>query len=178
MQEAETLFFADSVCCCQLLDTYHLTATSFPLYLFAAFGILHFLNHLVGDLPSMLHHLIATEGEGSHLTGFREQAKPSLAYAKSIIFQEKRMSEDDLLFSQLDCAFHHLSIPLASYHHKIEEMEQRRALENTKANIIDTLIHMHCNRLLGTDPQLEKKARVIAWFLLKKIYHQREVVRT
>lgn len=43
---------------------------------------------------------------------------------------------------------------------------------NTPSNIADNLIHMHCNRLLGTSPSLEQKARVAAAYFIEKATFQ------
>ena len=45
------------------------------------------------------------------------------------------------------------------YFEKIRERHAKGGLSTEPFSIKNSLLHMHCNRLLGTDPEMEKKAR-------------------
>lgn len=47
-----------------------------------------------------------------------------------------------------------------------------RIPDSDKISILDSLVHMHCNRLLGIDPTAEKRARAIAYYLQKRVFSE------
>lgn len=69
--------------------------------------------------------------------------------------------------SELVEIFKQREIPLNVYFDHIKSLKVEQ-LHNSKENIIDSLIHMTCNRILGIENELEKKARVLAYSVLKK----------
>ena len=45
--------------------------------------------------------------------------------------------------------------------------------QTEQRSILDSLIHMHCNRLFGIDPKLESKARAHALHILSSLQQKR-----
>lgn len=172
IEQAEKVFCADSQMCCTLLEIASLPSNTLPLFAFAAFGIIHFLKHLDGQLSSMIQFLAPMEKERGLLSGFRPHLKKVMQDVYALFFQEKKGQEEDLVLFHLKQAFALSTEAMQHYREKIEELEQKDALQNTKEQLLDSLLHMHCNRLLGTDAQLEQKARVLAYHTLKKMHYQ------
>ncbi len=172
IEQAEDVFCADSQMCCTLLEMAALPSHTRPLFVFAALGVIHFLKHLDGQLSSMAQLLSPMETEKALLSGCRPHLKQVVQDAQMLFFQENNEQIEDPLLLHLKQAFTLSSGAMQCYREKIEELEQKHTLQNTKEQILDSFLHMHCNRLLGTDAQLEKKARVLAYHILKKMHHQ------
>ena len=91
------------------------------------------------------------EIDKSALDGFREWKKVLLSPVDPLMQEafEKRYAS-------------HLSFGA-----KMVELADANMLSTTPFSILDSLIHMHCNRLFGTDLKLEAKARAFACHALK-----------
>lgn len=172
IEHAEEVFCTDSQMCCTLLEIAALPSNTWPLFAFAALGIIHFLKQVDGQLSSMIQYLAPMEKEKALLSGFRPHLKKVVQGAQILFFQENKGQEEDLSLAHLKQAFTLSSGALQRYREKMEELAQENTLQNTKEQLLDSLLHMHCNRLLGTDAQLEKKARVLAYHILKKMPYQ------
>lgn len=149
IESVEQFFYADSLACCSLLSH---TKRAFALEVIASFGIISILKSFYGELSKMINLLLPYQKENHLLDGFRPHAKAAIASAKNFL---ERRSE----------AMH----ALVEHVHLLEE---KGMLWNTKAHLVTSLIHMHCNRLLGLSKELEKKSLVIALYILKKIEHE------
>lgn len=136
---AEEFFHADSQLCAKIL---HLPDLPFV----CAFDIVQMIDHFFDTLDEQIAFLKPMEVDNALLAGQRAKLKT---------FGE--FSHD--LFSLT---------PLKQYVEKIDLLESQGKLWNTKKGILDSLIHMHCNRLLGIDSTLEKLARVTALYALKR----------
>lgn len=136
---AEEFFHADSRLCAKLL---HLPDLPFV----AACNIVQLIEHFFATLDEQIAFLKPVEVDNALLAGQRAKLKT--------------LGESSLdLFSLT---------PLTHYIEKIDLLESQGKLWNTKKGILDSLIHMHCNRLLGIDSTLEKLARVTALYALKR----------
>jgi thiopeptide-type bacteriocin biosynthesis protein len=170
LEEVEDVFFMDSYYCCYVMNHLNHFPDTLPLVSWTALGLIYFLNQLDGNPSSMIQFLTPLEKDMALLAGVRQQTKTILQYAHALFLPNTQTSDsNDPLLTQIQQALMGLNSSLTSYRKKLEELEEKGTLQNTKAQIIDSLLHMHCNRLLGIDSNLEKKARVIAYHLLKKI---------
>ena len=53
----------------------------------------------------------------------------------------------------------------------MEELFVKNQLIGDPFSIASSIIHMHCNRLMGVDSKNERKARAFAGFALEKLGH-------
>ena len=145
---AEEFFCKDSEASILLFP--HLRSL-FPSYAVAAFGIMQIL-HSFDQLPPV------TEESMHLLKGSRAFEQKFLSYAKRLFFGAPD-EESDGLFRVIACSIHIKADSLQRYADKIGRPEQ----------VIASLIHMHCNRLLGPFREEEMKALAIACHFLAKL---------
>jgi len=62
---------------------------------------------------------------------------------------------------------------LKKYIYKLKETILEKNFPADKLlDLLDSLIHMHCNRLMGINAELERKARCFSEFITKKIQYK------
>jgi thiopeptide-type bacteriocin biosynthesis protein len=151
IEVAETFFWVDSIWSLRLLKGNNL---SIPLFIEAAFTIVRFLKGFGLDIIESLRLLEIPETQKDLLNGLRPYNQIAMA----------RLSETHR--EELDLTLH-------QFGNCLREAELAKALWTPKEEVINSLIHLHCNRLLGTDPDLERRARVAAFHFLskQKAYH-------
>lgn len=140
MASAEEWFYFDSIACSKLLNA------SKPHAFIAAHSIICMLDLFFESYEEKFAFLEPLEKEAHLLSGQRETMKSMFNWQM-----------DKSLFE-----------PLKAYVRIINECEAKGSLWNTKKGILDSLIHMHCNRLLGIDNTIEQQARVAGLFFLKR----------
>lgn len=155
---AEDIFFADSQCCNHLLQLSAILK-HIPLFALASLGMINYLIQLENDREAMIDCL-SFEHDFDLLKGLREEIKGTLQLANLLFFQDQHESVDDL--SQ---CYGLSTDALKSYRQQLD----LKQTWNERKMIIQSLLHMHCNRLLGNDLLLEKKARTLALHVLNKI---------
>jgi lantibiotic biosynthesis protein len=174
IQLAEDLFCADSQSSLYLLNIFHANKEGLPLFALAALGIVNMLLVFFHkELALMVQFLSFIKSEGSLLTGFRDSLKQVADYVNKLFFEvpEKNINTDPL-FSHLNQALS-ISIPaIEAYERQISELEKQGLLWNSKSQIIDSMVHMHCNRMMGPNIEEEKRARIVAYHILNKIEQQ------
>lgn len=119
-----------------------------PLHVIAASSILDLLNgmHLTLEEQNIFFH--ETSIEKTALSGFKDWRKKVL-FSPPLI-QEilcKRQIALTKVRQAIDCFSHELT--------------------SSPFSILSSIIHMHCNRLMGTDPKAEAKARAFAGYAIK-----------
>lgn len=165
MDLAEEMFCFDSDFCAYVLKTSENEKMHFKLEWIAAFTILFLLRIFYSNHQSMVYFLSRMEGEMSMLKGCREKLKEFNKIANWIWFNPEHQGKLNDLSSTKNIldALGSLSQQFDRFKTKMDESLNNNRLWNNKDHIVDSFIHMHCNRLLGTNVDLEKKARVIAY---------------
>lgn len=169
---AEDLFCADSQCCIYLHHIFHNDPKNLPLFALSALAIVHYLIHFfANDLKTCIQFLNYWQNEHKLLSGSRNSLKIFSNLTHQLFFDQsdKIDKEENPLLFHLKSAFSHTGETIQIYNQKILDLEKKQELWNGRWNIYDSLIHMHCNRMLGIDLEIEKKARVTAYYILKKM---------
>lgn len=63
-----------------------------------------------------------------------------------------------------------------TYYQKLEQHRSEALLTNSKDDIVFSIIHMHLNRLIGTDRKLEQKIMILTRHAMNSLiqYHKRK----
>jgi thiopeptide-type bacteriocin biosynthesis protein len=144
MNLVEEFFCLDSLCCSYFISENQLI----PQYITAALGIIHLLKKFYKNAETLIQFLSPSSEDRALLKGIRTHSRIS----------PEQFSD---LFSIRDTVIEKLTS-------HIEELEKSDQLWNSKESIADSLIHMHCNRLMGPSTHLEKKARAAAFYFIQK----------
>lgn len=92
----------------------------------------------------------------SLLNGF-DSEKEKMNTDKPMIYQTLKIREDNFKY----------------YYTKVLEKEQLKELINEKEDITLSVIHMHLNRLLGTDRTKERRVMILARHSINSLFHYR-----
>lgn len=165
---AENFFCEDSRCAVKILAN---PDPAWPLYLIASFGIINLLQRFYPDVKNMLKVMSTSQDQAKLLDGIRPYSKVGIEFAKSILMKQEITIEHVYQQFLMNC-FSQTHLALDRLAEKLSELEKQGEAWNPLNRILDSLVHMHCNRLLGTSPLLEQKARVAAAYLIEKVSHQ------
>lgn len=159
LEAAEAFFCADSACCIHLLQLAEELKGVMPLYGIGALGVMHILHQFYETPLAMESFLQPAQKDAHLLSGFRPFSTKLTEWAIALFFDGK----EDHLPAQLKNCFSSGDPFLARLKNSIEAP--------CEINLIESLIHMRCNRLMGIDHEKERKACVIAHATCKKIPH-------
>ena len=161
LEFAEELFSFDSLCCLQILQN----APSFDLPL-PVWGALCILNLVQGASESAAdqtaffsHFQIDKKG----LAGIREHSGKALKIASALLSDSVPV---DPFLASLQALFGKIRALASPLFFAADE------IWTDKKSLLRSLIHMHCNRLLGIDPETEIKALAISQYLFEKRIYQ------
>ncbi len=122
-----------------------------PLHVIGAISILEILKSLNLDLTDQLTFFSQTGIDKTELSGFKEWRKIILSPPPPI------------LQGIFDKRSHSLSV-IAN---KVKELKNDQQLTTSFFSIITSIIHMHCNRLVGIERKIENKVRAYAGYALQ-----------
>lgn len=161
----EEMFCFDSDFCANILKISENKKTNFKPEFLAAFNILFLLKIFYPNRQSIMGFLSKIESEMSLLKGSREDLKGFNTVVNLVLsdFKVKDNLDKFPSIKEILPLLDSLSQQFIRLKAKMDDCSNHNRLWNQKDHIVDSLIHMHCNRLLGTNIDLEKKARVIAY---------------
>jgi thiopeptide-type bacteriocin biosynthesis protein len=143
IEEAESFFCNDSQ---KVLDTIQ-RKIQLPDFIKGTLSILELLEKFGLSHADQITFLSENDLKKELLVGFREWKKTILAWMKNNLFKEQG-SNPYLLFNKLNI------------------LNTRHELTTSPQNILNSLVHMHFNRLLGCDLYVEQKIRAFAFHSL------------
>ncbi|MGL5263618.1 MAG: lantibiotic dehydratase [Candidatus Rhabdochlamydia sp.] len=150
---AETFFQADSECAFSLLSLLLSKKTQFPNYIVVSLSLIHLLKSFGLSFEQQKTLFNQMNFKKELLEGFREW-KSKIVFVINTLNQKPSSvsNEEQNLFSEI---FQKRELQQSSY---IIALQESTHLEN----ILISLMHMNCNRILGIDFLLEQKAYVYA----------------
>lgn len=149
IETVENFFCADSQTALALL----LEQYSLPDY---AIGALSILEMIPGTLEERVAFLGRRAVKKNDLEHFQKWKRPLISIAEAIL-TNNLMEKEAKLFQALNLR----QEALFQLHAQMGKANQQ--------SILDSLIHMHCNRLFGVDAKLESKARAHAFHILSSL---------
>ncbi len=161
---AENFFCADASTSIDLLGVIEETKLPLPDFAVTALSLIDLLKGFGMKLQEMITFLKSGDYALSELKGFREVKKEMFKIAAMILEDAQNSA-----FDFLDQAFNKRKNSQYLYNQKIIENHRKGLLSNSLESIQSSLLHMHCNRLLGNQIQLEKKARLYALHTLQHL---------
>ena len=154
IDHAERLFFFDSYCSIMLLKLINQKALKLPNYSIAALSFITFLKDFGFNIEEAIKLLSFSNADKSEMKGFREWKRPLMQLAE-VFMQDAPLEMANSEYSYLKRSFGIRKEAILNYRKHLNQKENG-------VSMIESMMHMHCNRLLGTDHTLEKKARLYA----------------
>lgn len=155
IEAAESAFFADSEFSLHLINEILLKKIDIPDYMIVALSLMEILKGCHLSLAEQVNFFSMMKLDKKLLEGFREW-KNKLIPLVSLIFDEKLLLFNERPLFQEGPLARRREL-LGDYFSKVKENKQ---------SILTSILHMHCNRVLGTDGLLEQKAYAYASHLL------------
>lgn len=160
ISQAEIYFKVDSMMALALIQAKQRKSTPLPLYVLVSISLIEILLDWGLNLESQIQFFTDMKLEKKQLEGFREW-KAQLVEIFSGIHEGGR----------------------TLYPSELKDSRARALLELKQAVpqkdqpfILNSLCHMHCNRTMGTDHQLEQKAYLFALNALKNLQKKQALV--
>jgi len=170
IEVAESFFCADSSTAIALLNLMAEKKLSLPDYAIAALSLIDLLSGLEMNLQEKMSFLKSFVTDQRELKGFRYIKSHLLTLLKPILEPIQGELETTLLID----AFKIRKEALKVYKDKILQQYQQKSLSTPLSLIYNSLLHVHCNRLLGCQLNLEKKAYLYAYHTLLCYWNQQE----
>jgi thiopeptide-type bacteriocin biosynthesis protein len=166
IEDAEAFFCADSATAINLLQLLADKKIPIPDYVVAALSLIDLLNGFGMSLADMCKFLKNTPKD--ELKGFREWRSPlSTLVGAYFNFDHAAPNEEAVLLHQ---AFQKRKTAQQQLTIKMADLQNQGLLSSLPATIQDSILHMHCNRLMGISGALEKKARAFALHTLESFH--------
>lgn len=166
---AESFFCLDSITSINILSRLFENNFNIPHYIVAVISILDLLQGFGIKTEDQMALLEVKEKQV--LEGFREW-KPFLAMIGKAICKNELSSLENENMHHLTPIFLNRKQFQSHFSNRLNDLNDTSSLSNPPYQIINSLIHLHCNRLMGCDLTLEKKARLYAQQALRSIQHE------
>lgn len=162
---AEGIFHADSIATIGILKATIGKKISLSEEVIAAMSLIDMLKRFGMGQDEQLSFFSTQNIDRNELTGFREY-KSTLTYLAEAILQDKMSScsEEAHILNDL---FLIRDAAIQTFVHRLELIKSLHGLPTSVSMILNSILHMHCNRLLGRDRKKENKARLFAQHTLE-----------
>lgn len=167
IESAEALFCADSLTAVSLVNAILSKKTALKEEIISAVSVINLLQGFGMNLKQQLEFFTAATGKTEELKGFREHKSSLLSLGEAAL--QNTLQNHSQEGKVLCDAFQVRQPTLSAFSAKLQEIESRKTLATPPFMIYDSIVHMHCNRLLGREAKRESKARLYAFHTLKII---------
>ncbi|MGA8163796.1 MAG: lantibiotic dehydratase [Waddliaceae bacterium] len=164
----ENVFSVDSRCILKILASGNLP---FPPYLIASLGMINILHRFFPDIQQMMAAITPNQDQIHLLDGIRSYSKLGIELTKAILMNRKNTIKNPHLQFLMEC-YCQTQPALDTLARTLAELEKKGDAWQPITGIVHSIMHMHCNRLLGTSSLIEQKSQVIAHYLLEKASFQ------
>lgn len=165
MEKAEDIFYADSDGCLNLME--NITSLDLPKHLLGALGIINIVRSFYPSTDDQIKLLSPNSQDKHFLKGVREHT-PKVVQLMLDLFSDAKGENVQVLV--LKEAFEKTAQACEQLNRIL--CEDTFVPWNNKELVVQSLVHMHCNRFFGADAGEEKKARVTAHYFLEKMHYQ------
>ena len=164
ISSVEEFFCVDSILTIQILQKIK-DHEFFPSFSIASISILVILDSFLTNNESCFAFLEQAKIDKSMLSGTRNFYKQITECVAAILDPGSFECKNNFLLSILP-----IFKSLHEYSYQLRKELNSADLSDIKLyKLLDSLIHMHCNRFLGIDNEIEKKARCFAEFIFRKL---------
>ena len=157
---AENFFCADASSAISLISIISEENYLLPDFAITALSLIDLLKGFSLSLQEMIVLLKTLFTDQSELKGFRHLKNDLLKICFQIL--ENGLADSEMLHR----SFKKRKEAQFLYKEKLLEINKIGLLSNSLASIQSSVLHMHCNRLLGNQMQIEKKACLYAYHTL------------
>ncbi|PFO21810.1 hypothetical protein COJ79_05790 [Bacillus thuringiensis] len=155
MEKAEKIFYLDSLISLELIRKKRFENFSVSKDILAFINVNHYMKFFKSDLTEQIEWLDKRIEYKEFLKEFRENRDEYLNYFKKFVVEDtSSLTVDE---SQLINLLIIRENALAEYVEYIRLLEQQGILYSNIDNILDSLIHLHLNRLIGINREYETK---------------------
>lgn len=170
---AEAFFSADSITTLSLLAIQTSKKTQLSEECIAALSLLDILKQFRLSSTQQIELLSAAQSAKEGLKGFRQYKNLLMSLGEAVEQNNLAEHEEGVLLSK---AFEMREGALAAFTNHMHDLGHKQQLASTPEVIKNSLLHMHCNRLLGRDRKKEVTARLYAQHILKLIAEKRSAI--
>ncbi|WPC43329.1 lantibiotic dehydratase [Clostridium sp. JS66] len=152
IDSAENVFFKDSLVVENILREKKLGNITLEIQKIAMISMIHYMNNFKYEYNDQLQWLNSIIESKEHRDEFKENRKEYMNLCNDYNNWEnlRKRKDGDLILNILNIR----NEAVREYRDRVEKETQ---LTNTNENILAGIIHLHCNRLLGVDRELERK---------------------
>lgn len=161
IESAEMLFCADTATTTTLLSLMLGKKLNLAEETLTALSILDLLKQLGLNMKDQLAFFKMQQTPKEELKGFREWKRVLLTESQAIFDEVASPQQEEFLK-----AFQLRHEALKQFKIKLQEIKEQKKLTTSLHHIYNSILHMHCNRLLGRDRKKENKARLYAYHTL------------
>lgn len=162
IEEAESVFYKDSLTTSQLLSLLKLKSTKLPNYVLCSLSVIHLLKHLGWDFEKQHNYLSQITNKNDYKKEFREWRNKYLSWLNTGDEKNPIVLTDEYGGDRILSVLNLRNQQLEVFGNTIDDLNNKDELWNTKPEIINSLIHLHCNRLAGIDRDFEIKSVTLA----------------
>ena len=170
IDQAERIFFTDSLIVENILNLKRTGQLAIDINKIAIISTIMYITNFFDMYDEQLDFVGVNYHSNEFMTDFKKQKNELLEICgiENNWLELTKSEEGKLLFNILSSVNEEIEI----YKKKINEKNQNKVFKN---GIVTSVIHLHCNRLIGTDRNLEKKlmAFVESIFYAKKYIMKR-----
>ena len=170
IESTEAFFCADTETAILLIHAMLGKKTPFPEEVIASLSMIDLLKGFGLTLKEQISFFSALAMDKEELAGFRKWKNSLLSLGEAIL-EDRLALQNDTFFLQE--AFQKRTSTLETHARKLREMEEKQKLIVPPNLIYDSILHMHCNRLMSR-LEKEKKARLYAFQTLTILQEKEE----
>ncbi|MCG5103142.1 lantibiotic dehydratase [Oceanobacillus alkalisoli] len=174
MNVAEQLFYSDSLLSLDILNRKQTVGLTMPSDQLAILNISHYMSTYGWSFEQQLDFLNRSTNYKAYLKDFRENRSTFIQFFNDYLNGFNSNSEEERFI--LHC-LHQRNDALVSYKHAIEQHKLEHLLYSDETHILDSMIHLHMNRLIGIDRVFEKRAITLYRHLLYTLINQKNAVK-
>ncbi|AKG35632.1 lantibiotic dehydratase [Paenibacillus durus] len=159
ISDAEQVFFADSCASVPLIRLLRYGGTDWPNYIIASISAIDIMNQFGLTYSEQLDLLNGMIDKNEYRKDYRTWRRELMNILGSEHWNELRNRPEGEVILQ---SFAQRSDALRKYAIRMQDEHLNQRLWNNTPNIISSMMHLHFNRLLGINQELEKKSLAFA----------------
>lgn len=163
IDDAETLFYHDSLAVIDQLRALMRKEISLSEEGVAALNCIDISKIFIEPLKEQIAFFSSFNIPKSELEGFRLTRNDLLKFTQELSSSSLSSDSEEAIFFDF---FERRRKELKSFVEKMSQLEKQNLLTTSPSKVLASILHMHCNRLLGKEPKKEAKAMIFAQHIL------------
>ncbi|MNR20820.1 hypothetical protein D3C85_1376850 [compost metagenome] len=168
---AERLFFQDSLMVTEWIQNKQLGLLEMDYDFFGIISVIDILKNFGYSISGSMDWLIPGSSHKEHLDVYREYRTKLLGWMEPSLVRAPKNADYPLVMKLLDAR----SASIRAYAEQVQTMDLQGGLLNHPHNLVGSIIHMHLNRLIGTDRAREMRILTLARHTMRNLAQLRGV---